>query len=402
MPRDFRFLYIGNLVSNLGSTLLIVALPYQVFRTTGSVAATGLTLAAESVPALVVGPVAGMLVDRWDRRRVMIVNDVLRAGVVVGLLAHPPWLYLALIAENLGAVFFRPAARALLPAVVGTGPSLVRANSYIALNNGIVRLVGPPLGAVLLAWLGLPFVVLVDLASYLVSAVMITMISSYPIAAGKRVELWDGLRFTFGDRVLRRMLLVNTVFFTANAVFTALLIPFMTIRFGNHPADVGVLLSALGVGYLIGAPLAGRLVNRYRAGPLIVFAQAGIGVCFLALANAPTVLVAVAAGGLIGLPGSLLLVTIETTIQRASPNELRGSVGATFFASDALAALAGAVIGAVLGTSVLTASAIVVLLISILGAPSTANRPRSDCPPTPERPSQGSHRRWSRPGRRQR
>jgi MFS family permease len=374
MPRDFRFLYVGNLVSNLGSWLLVVALPYQVFRTTGSVVATGLTLAAESVPALVVGPVAGMLVDRWDRRRVMIVNDVLRAGAVVGLLAHPPWLYLALIAENLGAVFFRPAARALLPAIVGTGPELVRANGFIALNNGIVRLVGPPLGAVLLAWLGLPVVVLLDLASYLVSAAMITMIRArHSVSAGVRVELWDGLRFTFADHVLRRMLLLNTLFFTANAVFTALLIPFMTIRFGNHPTDVGLLLSALGVGYLIGAPLAARLVNRYRAGPLLGFAQAGIGLCFLALANAPTVLVAVVAGGLIGVPGSLLLVTIETTIQRASPDELRGSVGATFFASDALAALVGGVVGSIFGTSVLTGSAIVVMLGCLISVAAALN-----------------------------
>jgi MFS family permease len=114
---DFRFLFAGNLISGLGSWLLVVAVPYQVFRLTGSTAATGLTLAAESLPALLVGPVAGVFVDRWDRRRLMITADLLRAVAVAGiLLADRPdrlvWLYLALVAENLGTVFFRPAAPA--------------------------------------------------------------------------------------------------------------------------------------------------------------------------------------------------------------------------------------------------------------------------------------------------
>jgi len=189
---DFRFLLAGNLISNLGSGLLVVALPYQVFRLTGSTAATGLTLAAESLPALLVGPVAGVFVDRWDRRRLMITADLLRAVAVAGfLLADRPdrlvWLYVALIAENLGTVFFRPAARALVPKVVGTGPELVSANSLLAVNNGIVRLVGPPLGAVLLSLFGLPWLVLLDVASYLISVLMISLTSRFavPTAVGR-------------------------------------------------------------------------------------------------------------------------------------------------------------------------------------------------------------------------
>jgi MFS family permease len=386
---DFRFLLAGNLISGLGSSLLVVALPYQVFRLTGSIAATGLTLAAESLPALLVGPVAGVFVDRWDRRRLMIAADLLRAVAVAGiLLADRPdrlvwlvwlvWLYLAVVVENLGAVFFRPAARALLPTVVGTGQELVSANSLVALNNGIVRLVGPPLGAVLLSLFGLPVLVLLDMASYLVSALMITSTSrrTMPTAVGRGVaavlaELGAGLRFVSRQPTLRGLLLVSTTFFTANAVFTALLIPFMTTRFGNHPEAIGYLLSALGVGYLLGAPLAARLVRRRPAGALLMLAQAGVGLCFVAIANAPTTAVAVLAGGLAGLPGSLLMVTVETTIQRATPNPLRGRTGATFFAGDALAELAGALVGATCGAPahlslVLTVSAAVILLAAAL------------------------------------
>ncbi|HEX4705184.1 MAG TPA: MFS transporter [Pseudonocardiaceae bacterium] len=368
---DFRFLLVGNLISNLGSWLLVVAIPYQVFRLTGSVAATGLTLAVESLPALIVGPVAGVFVDRWNRRLVMITADLLCAVSVAGiLLADQPnrlgWLYLALVTENLGIVFFRPAARALLPTIVGD--DLVSANSLLAVNNGIVRLIGPPLGALLLAWLGLPTVITADVASYLVSALAITATgrrASTATASTVRTilgELVEGLRFTRRDPTLGRLLIISTVFFTCNAVFTALLIPFMTTRFGHHPATIGYLLSALGIGYLLGGPLAGRLLRRHTTTTLLTLGLAGVGLAFTLLANAPTAPIAVLAGGLAGLPGSVLIVTIETTIQRTTPDPLRGRVGATFYASDALAALIGALIGTTAGQPALTVSAVTILV----------------------------------------
>jgi predicted MFS family arabinose efflux permease len=308
----------------------------------------------------------------------MITADLLRAVAVAGfLLADRPdrlvWLYVALIVENLGTVFFRPAARALVPKVVGIGPELVSANSLLAVNNGIVRLAGPPLGAVLLSLFGLPWLVLLDVASYLVSVLMISLTSRFavPTAVGRigavLAELRAGLRFVGRQPTLRGLLLVSVTFFTANAVFTALLIPFMTTRFGNHPEVIGYLLSALGIGYLLGAPLAARLVRRRPSAVLLVLGQAGVGSCFVVLANAPTAVVAIVAGGLAGLPGSLLLVTIETTIQRTTPDPLRGRTGATFFTGDAFAELAGALIGATCGAPahlplVLTVSAAVILL----------------------------------------
>jgi MFS family permease len=396
---DFRFLLLGNLVSNLGSWLLVVAVPYHVFQLTGSTAATGLTLAAESVPALVAGPLAGVFVDRWDLRRVMISTDVLSAVALIGIpLADRPsrlgWLYVALLVESLGMVFFRPAARALLPAVVGTGPALAGANSLIALNNGVIRLAGPPLGAVALTWLGLPALVLIDLASYLVSALAIALTGyrrrgstpepdpgSIRTVAGVVADLLAGLRFTAGHRTLRGLLLVSGTFFTANAVFTSLLIPFMTGRFGNHPGLIGAQLTALGGGYLLGGPLAPRLLRGRSSSLALVLGPLGVGGCFAVLANAPTATVAVLATGASGLPGSLLMVTIETTIQRATPDRLRGRTGAVFFASDAAAALIGALIGAVAGGSerelpgqgldgqlatVLTVAACVILLSPLL------------------------------------
>jgi MFS family permease len=374
MPRDFRLLCLATFVSAFGSWLLVVALPYQVFRLTGSVTATGLMLVAESVPPLVVGPVAGLLVDRWDRRRVIVVADAFAAVAVVGFLLGLPWLYLAVVVENVAVVFVRPAVRAMVPAIVGTGPELVRANALIALNGGIVRLLGPPLGALLLAWLGLPVLVWLDVLSYVVAAGLIAVTPSRPVVASGSFELWAGVVSTW--RTLRWLLMVNTVFFAANGAFVALLIPVLTARFGRASL-VSVFFLAFGMGYLVGAPISARLVRRYRAGPMLRLALAGTGFCFLVLACAPDLFVALP----IGLLGSLLLVSIETLVQRGSPEALRGRVGTTFFASDALALLVGSIVASWAGTSVLPYAAVVIMLCACCvadttGAPRPGSRPR--------------------------
>ena len=153
--RDFRLLWGGSVVSALGSWLLVLAIPAHVLQVTGSLRDTGLTLAAEYLPVLLLGPVAGVLADRWDRRRLMIATSLFRAGAVaVMLLGTAPgryWvLYAALIAESGGSVLYAPARQARTPAIVGTGPLLSSANALNALGDGAVRLIGGPLGGILL------------------------------------------------------------------------------------------------------------------------------------------------------------------------------------------------------------------------------------------------------------
>ncbi|MDT7783926.1 MAG: hypothetical protein QOF58_2345, partial [Pseudonocardiales bacterium] len=136
------FLWAGRAVSLLGSWLLVVAVPAHMYAITGSVFATGATLAAEYLPVLLLGPLAGVLVDRWDRRQVMIAADLFRATAVTTLLIGTPTaIYVAVVAESVGAVVFRPAAQAHVPAVVGPD-RLAVANSWNATTDGVVRLAG--------------------------------------------------------------------------------------------------------------------------------------------------------------------------------------------------------------------------------------------------------------------
>ena len=167
--RDFRLLWTGGLVSSAGTWLLTIAVPAQVLRATGSLRDTGLTLAAEYVPQFLLGPVAGVAADRWDRRLVMAVSSAASAAAVtvmlLGTASGRYWvLYIALAAETSTAVFYTPAIQARTPEIVGTGPLLSSASSLTAMTSGVVRLIGGPLGGVLFAFLGIRWLVCADAA----------------------------------------------------------------------------------------------------------------------------------------------------------------------------------------------------------------------------------------------
>ncbi|WP_427886699.1 MFS transporter [Kribbella sp. GL6] len=347
--RDFRRLWLSGAVSGIGSWLLVVAIPVYVFTLTGSTVATGLTLALEALPALLIGPWAGVLLDRWDLARAMWIADLVSAGTVALILFadrdHVWLIYLAILLENTATTVFRPAARALLPAVVGTGDELAAANALNAVTGSVLRLAAPPLGALLLAGPGIEFVLALDIVSYLVSAAVIATVRTRRHATtAVPPRPLEGLRAAVEHRALRGILIGQTVFLTANAGLTALLVPFTVDRLHAPGYVVGYLISGLGAGYLVGAALSTRAARLLGIRELLTVTQLASAAAYFALFNAPSVPIAVAAAVLIGFPGSILLITAGTTIQRAAPSAVLASVGAIFFAADSLALLLGGLV----------------------------------------------------------
>lgn len=347
--RDFRLLWGARLVSQLGSWLLVIAIPAHVFTLTGSVAATGLTVAADFLPVALLAPVAGVIADRWDRRWLMVGADVFRAvAIVVMFAARTPdtvWIvYFALFAESAGSVVFRPAAQAQTPLVVGTGPQLSSANSLNAMVDGTVRLVGGPVGAALLALAGFEVLIVADCASYLISAVAILMTRSQVKAMEKRaVDFVAGFRVVAEKPFLRALLPVTVTFLMADAALSALLIPFGLANLGGE-LGLGYLLSALGVGFLVGAPVARFLVDRVQAKYVLTGSLAATALGFVILFHS-TLVTALGAGVAIGLAGSTALITPTVVLQRILPNDVLGRVIAVFITGEALASFVGALVG---------------------------------------------------------
>lgn len=380
--RDFRRLWLSGAVSGIGSWLLVVAIPVHVFALTGSAVATGLALALEALPALLIGPWAGVLLDRWNLTRAMWIADLVCAAAV-GLILFADrdhlWLiYLAILLENTATTVFRPASRALLPTVVGTGTELGTANAINAVTGSAIRLAAPPLGALLLAGPGIKVVLAVDIASYLLSAAIIaTLRVRRRPAPAEPPRLREGLRATIKHRALRGILLGQTVFLTANAGLTALLVPFTVDRLDAPGYVVGYLISGLGAGYLLGAALSTRATRLLGTRDLLAVTQFATAAAYFALFNAPTITTAVVAAVLIGLPGSILLITAETTIQRTAPSDMLGRIGALFFAADSLALLVGALaapavtiaLGLPATLNVLAAFAVLAVPLTLIAVP---------------------------------
>jgi len=382
--RDFRLLWAGGLISSLGSWLLTLAIPTHIFLVTGSLRATGLTVAAEYLPLLILGPVAGVFADRWDRRRLLIGTNLFCAGAVaVMLLGTAPgryWvLYAALVAENAGVVLNTPAWLARTPAIVGTGSLLNSANALNSASSGMVRLIGGPLGGVLLGVWGARWLIGIDAASYLLSAAAMFMTSATARGPGDR-EAEDRERTTVardlaaGVRVLRRqpvaraLLLVTAVFLAANASLSAVLIPFGIQRLGGSE-HTGFLLAGLGIGFLLGAPVIRVLLDRVQPGPLLAATLAATAAAFFALFTSSSLTTALPAAVAVGTFGSMSLVVPQTAMQRVIPNALLGRIGAVFLTGEAAATLAGAAAGPVLAQAAgLTATAAVASLVTLAAA----------------------------------
>jgi MFS family permease len=354
---DFRLLWGGGLVSSLGSWLLVLAVPAHVLAATGSLRDTGLTLAAQYLPLLVLGPVAGAVADGWDRRRLMIGSNLFCAcAVAVMLLGTSPgryWvLYAALVAESSGAVLYTPALQARTPAIVGTGPLLSSANSLTSASSGIVRLIGGPLGGVLLAVCGIRWLIGADAVSYLLAAVAMFLTSrsggGHPNRTGAASavarDLIEGTRVLRAQPVARVLLPVTVIFAAANASLSAVLIPFGVQRLGGSE-HTGLLLSCLGAGYLLGAPVIRVFLDLAEPRNLLTASLTATAGAYFLLFTSSSLATALPAAAAVAMFGSMSLVIQQTVLQRVIPGAVLGRVSAVFLTGAAAATLTGSVAG---------------------------------------------------------
>lgn len=388
--RDFRLLWAGGLVSSVGTWLLTVAVPAQVLQATGSLRDTGLTLAAEYLPQLLLGPVAGVAADRWDRRLVMAASSAASAAAVaVMLLGTAPgryWvLYIALAAEAGTAVFYTPAIQARTPEIVGTGQLLSSASSLTAMTSGVVRLIGGPLGGVLFAFLGIRWLICADAASYLVAAAAALMTSRHPTrpetaqeqvrarlpvpaADGVRASLVAGVRALRDSQAARGLLAIQVLFLAANASLSAVLIPFGIRQLGGS-TQTGLLMAALGAGFLLGAPVLRVVLDRVQARHAMAASLAVTAAGYVALFNSTTIAAALAAGVVIGMTGAVILSVPVATVQRVTGNEVLGRITAGFTIGGAAATMAGAVAGPLVAQEIqLTGAAAAAASVSLVAA----------------------------------
>lgn len=382
--RRFGLLWTSTLLSNLGNWLMIVAVPVYVYTMTGSTLSSGFAFVAQTLPAIVFAPLAGVLADRWDRRTVMVGADLLRMVVVLALIVVDDpgmlWLlYTAMFFESAIGHVFQSAARAVVPAVVGRGGDLEAANAWNTVASGIVRLAGAPLGGALYALVGFDGLVLIDSATYLLSALLIfgmgrlrvTDDGQQPDAsswlAAFRGQLREGLAFLFGHPILRTTLVVSSLFLLANAALNVLLVPYVISVLGGDAGDVGVLMAALGGGFLASAYVGNVLSRSGLLRLSFTGCLAAITLCFAGLFLIHHFAAALVFIALAGLPGGALLMLVQVQVQRHTPDRQLGRVGSAFSAAEMAATVVGASAGSIAGQQ-LPLTTTVWLVIGVLAA----------------------------------
>ena len=363
----------------LGSWALWIALPIHVYELSGSALATSGVVAAVVAPGVVLGSVAGVFVDRWDRKRTLVATNVVLAGASVPLIAVSDesrvWLVYPLVLVSASiAQFTDPAENAFLPRLV-RGGDLVAANSLNALNNNLARLAGPALGGALYATTGLWGVVVADAASFLVAAALLLAVraSGAVEAAGDvaaaAVRRWrsvwtewrDGLRLVARERAVGVVFAVGSITAFGEGVFGVMFVVWVRDVLEGGAPELGWLQTSQAAGGLVGGLVGAYVGRRFTPERLFGLSLLAFGVLDLALFNYPLLFsgfgIGVALMVLVGVPTVSTHAARATILQTNVEDVYRGRVFGSLGTSAAVLMLVGTLVagatGALLGPIVL-------------------------------------------------
>jgi MFS family permease len=326
-----------------------VAIGVLVYALTDSPLLTGLVFLAATLPNILLGPIAGTFVDRWEHKHVLIASDVIRAVLVLVLpfaaLIDVVLVYPLVFLITAVSLFFRPAKVAMLPRIVDKD-DLLAANSATWTADTLADIAGFPIAGLFIGLLGtqagdLALAFYADSATYMLSAVLLAGITVGPIVrrAGPRVgsavgaflaELTDGWRFLRGQAVLIQNTLISTVAQMTAGATLALTVVYardaLDPAFIPYPQNYAAIETAIGVGNLVGGLAVGAMGARLRKGWLVVAGFLVMGVATVLLGLTSNVLIALLAAAIIGIANLVYIIPTQTIFIELTPIELMGRV----------------------------------------------------------------------------
>jgi len=363
--RDYRFLFGGQVISDIGDGITLLLVLLVINDLTGSTAALALMAIAEAVPSFTVGLVAGVYVDRWDRRRIMLASDILRAALVLafGLVQSPalvPLLYVIGFSQASIATFFRPARGALLPHIVPRA-GLPAANSLAQASQIIGGLIGAGLAGVIFSVFGSGLAgFAIDSATFLVSFALIARISrdagridageaAASAARGVRAGVLEGLRIVRGSRILSGIVIAIGVTMLGMGAVNVLFVPLIVNDLRVSPTWMAGIEGAQTLGMLAAAALVTMLVRRLAPTTIISVGLLGIGICIGLMAGVTAVWQVMVVLLVVGLFVTPLQAMAQTLIQTSTDDASRGRVVSLVQAAMSTASVTSMAIGGVLG-----------------------------------------------------
>jgi MFS family permease len=385
----FRLLFAATAGSAIGTYLAALALSVDIFDRTGSGRWLAVLLIADFVPIVVIGLTLGPLVDRLQRRRLMIAADVVRCGVFVALpFVDAPIAIVALAGVNgIATGFFRPAVWAGVPNLVDD-EELEQANSMLSTVEHLAWVLGPVAAGAMLAASGPAVAYWVNAVTFLVSAALVSRIpsralqSAEPLSRGHWSDVRDGLGLVLRERPLLTVLLVWNTAAIATAGVNVAEVVFAKDDLGSGNVGLGLLVGATGVGLVIGSFFSASALSRFGMTWVYGGAIALMGLGFGLAAASPTIAVAAVLAAFATIGNGAAIVCNQVLVQRGAPDRMRGRALAvlmsTYYATLGLAMAGAGILTDVAGARTTWALAGCVYLVASLVAFTMTRRVREE------------------------
>jgi len=331
-------LWLSNLVSSFGDTLHYIALVVLVYELTGRGVAVALLVAAEVVPVLVLGPVAGVVIDRFSRKFVLIGADLVRAALALSLVWPQGAWHAYIVAAGIaaGATFFNPTVQAVIPELT-TEDQRLAANSVSWTTGRLVQILASALAGGLIALIGTGAAFTLNAASFVLSALLIVrlVIPTHAGQLGQDVrrgidryldDARAGLRYALRDRLVSRLLLVQGLASFAVGATGAMLVVLSERHLRLGPSGFAWLIGAIGAGALIGPLIPNAIATDYRDARwlFVPYIIRGIGDVLIAVFTPLPIALLILF--VYGLNTSTGMVVFSSTVQGAVPRDVRGRV----------------------------------------------------------------------------
>ena|GEM_PF-190896 len=341
--RDFRLLWSAQLVSTVGTALTDLAAGILVFRLTGSALSVGLMFMATSIPTLFIGLIAGVFVDRYDRRKIMVIADLLRAAIVFSIpfvIGHDGknivYLYLAVAAVSSISQFFNPANDAVLPEVA-SDEELAAANSWIMISSFGSTSIGFALSGLLATAFDIQWAFWLDALTFLFSAGCLVFVRVGKIEAEGDTSigvvianLKEGVSTLVRTPLLRSLFLTGVPVYLSFGLWNVLLLPFAIDALHATEFEYGLQEGVTSVGFVVGSLLMARFAERFREGSWIVVSTIAMGIAGILYGISTSIVIAIALVTVSGFFNAPSSISRRVLMQRNTPRELRGRVFSAF------------------------------------------------------------------------
>lgn len=337
--RDYSFLWVGQAVSIFGNFFMFLALPIMTYNITGSMTSLSLTILLQAIPAIVAGPFAGALADRWDRKKTMYISDIIRGLLLIPIIIAQGMerlyvIYAVSFLLSLVGMFFNPAYSASTPRIAGK-ENILKANSIMETTNSIIKILGPLTGALILTTIGSLYLIAIDIFSFTVSAVTIILIrtdlkmkrSEEKVSLKElTMDIMDGIRYIMKWKAVKSITVAFLFISFFQGVIGVLMLPYLKDILKAGEQGYGYAIAAQGVGQVLGSLIIGIAGKKISTEKLFILCVGGFSILLIPYVNLNSIIALLPVLCLIGIGVVGFFISSNTIIQSTVEDKFLGRV----------------------------------------------------------------------------